>query len=503
MNRWLLRRQQTTLSSSSSFTTAASSSSSSHDALFDRMTQLLQHNCRLVVAVAGGGTHFASTLAATPGASQVLLEAVTLYDREAFCAFVGSTTTTTHINKFASMPAAQKAATAALQRALQWTVGPTTCARSNYSSLQQMPCTVGLACASQLNSNHTTTSTTSNSSSSQAFVVAQLPQGSVVQMRCTIPSCLHRREQDVQVAHAMLTCLEYALQLREDAYNNNNNNSQDSYATLWKQRLENVSVTTIYASLLEWTETITDTGEQRHVQITVPGCPVIDAARAILQQQQQQEKVMLLIPQQQQQQFKVIQGSVATLPPHSLIVPGSFNPPHIGHVQLALAALQAMPTAINPVIWFELSLTNADKPSLQPEAAVERVLQFFELAPQLQSCQWGVLLTNAPLFAQKVDLLQPMTASTQLTFCIGTDTLVRLLDPKYYQNSRDTMIATLEQLPCHFVAGGRVNSQNVFVTGEAALAELPRHVAAKFTLLPEFRVDISSTELREQTKKSN
>jgi nicotinic acid mononucleotide adenylyltransferase len=465
------------------------------------MEQLVNrtHKCRLVVAVAGGGSCMASTLAATPGASSLLMEAMTLYDRESFLAF---TTHHHHHHKpqqsklqYASMTAAQCAAVAALQRALYLTVGSTTCQRPQYRALSQMPYTIGLACASQLvTSNHT--------SSSLAHIVAQLPHGSSVQMTCSIPSSLSRRQQDVHVAHAMLSCLEYALQLRQDDYQDT-----ESAAALWKERIEQRGGTTRLASSgMEWMET-TEQGEERTVQIhTKSGCPVIYAAESIVTGQ---ESVVLLVPQNQQ--YSVIQGTVATLPPHSLVVPGSFNPPHSGHVQLALASLERLLSKIpNPVIWFELSLTNADKPALEPRAAVERIQQFWKLLPELQNYQWGILLTNAPLFAQKIDLLYPMTEKSKrhaypndnddLTFCIGTDTLVRLLDPKYYQNSRERMLTTLEELPCHFVAGGRVDPKqpNVFVTGEDAVAALPPHIAAKFTLLPEFRVDISSTELRRQ-----
>ncbi|GAX28702.1 hypothetical protein FisN_33Hh021 [Fistulifera solaris] len=485
-------RMTTALSSSISF-------DSDHEHLFDRMERHLREsaNCRLVVAVAGGGTFFASTLAATPGASSILMEAVTLYDRESFRTFTAQTSQQQEPKlQYASMHAAQRAATAAVQRALQFTVGSTTSQRPTYRALSQMPFTVGLACASQLRSEGKCT----------ANIVAHLPHGSSVQITFSIPTYLSRRHQDLQVAHAMLTCLEYAMQLREDDYQDTISN------TIWEDRLAmRLMVTKMESSGKEWTETLGH-GEEGRVQIhTQSKCPVIQAAESIVTGQ---ESVVLLVPQHEQ--YRVIQGSVATLPPHSLIVPGSFNPPHTGHVQLAVAAYRRLLSKTpNPVIWFELSLTNADKPALAPSVAVERIQQFWKLLPELQDYQWGVLLTNAPLFAQKIDLLYPMTGNSQrrprptssnddnddaLTFCVGTDTLVRLLDPKYYENSRERMLTTLEALPCHFVAGGRVDPKrpDVFVTGVEAVAELPAHVAAKFTLLPDFRVDISSTELRRQ-----
>ncbi|GAX23131.1 hypothetical protein FisN_33Lh021 [Fistulifera solaris] len=486
------RQRMTTLSSSTSF-------ESDQEYLFDRIERLVRQTpkCRLVVAVAGGGSFLASTLAATPGASSILMEAVTLYDRESFRTFTANHPPQQAKIQYASMMAAQSVATAALQRALQFAVGSTTCQRPTYRVLSQIPYTVGLACASQL-----VTHQPDDDDKSTAHIVAQLPHGSSVQITFSIPSSLSRRQQDVQVAHAMLSCLEYALQLREDDYQNTIKD------TIWKERLAMLPMfIELESSGREWTETMGH-GEERHVHICSQSkCPVMEAAESIVTGQ---ELVVLLVPLHEQ--YRVIQGSVATLPAHSLIVPGSFNPPHTGHVQLALAAAKSLLSKTpNPVIWFELSLTNADKPALAPAVAVERIQQFWKLLPELQDYQWGILLTNAPLFAQKIDLLYPMTERRKqrahpndddddLTFCIGTDTLIRLLDPKYYNNSREHMLTTLEELSCHFVAGGRVDPKQptVFVTGEDAVAELPPHIAAKFTLLPEFRVDISSTELRRQ-----
>lgn len=78
---------------------------------------------------------------------------------------------------------------------------------------------------------------------------------------------------------------------------------------------------------------------------------------------------------------------------------------------------------------------------------------------------WGLILTNAPLFKQKVDLLAPLQIAVNdiendgddenttdryadaLHFCIGMDALVRLIDPKYYSNSQDEMLHVLDSMP--------------------------------------------------------
>ena len=251
-----------------------------------------------------------------------------------------------------------------------------------------------------------------------------------------------------------------------------------------------------------------------------------------------------------------------TLPSDPLIFPGSFNPPHIGHAALAHAAVQAMTrkriseyqaaqqggesnesTDLVQEIWnaaapkegpppptllFELSLTNADKPAMEATEAVRRSNLFLTLqeeSAEVFPSDWGVLLTSAPLFLDKVRLLNPCIAPSAssfgtnmplaspprtITFVIGTDTMVRILNPKYYGGEMDNMIAAVREMQSegvHFVVGGRVEQMvdevtgrksSTFVTGEEALEGLPVDVKDIFTIIKEedFRVDISSTELR-------
>jgi hypothetical protein len=45
--------------------------------------------------------------------------------------------------------------------------------------------------------------------------------------------------------------------------------------------------------------------------------------------------------------------------------------------------------------WFDLLLTNADKPSLDPSDAVHRLEQFGTL--ENITAHWGIVLTNAPV----------------------------------------------------------------------------------------------------------
>jgi hypothetical protein len=227
------------------------------------------------------------------------------------------------------------------------------------------------------------------------------------------------------------------------------------------------------------------------------------------------------------------------LPPSSVVLPGSFNPIHEGHVQLAQAAADAVYQERN-VIWFELALTNADKPPLSVEEVQRRVQLFGDYFAQNQDdqngFQWGILLTNAPLFRRKVELLQPLmvpVAATShghgrdtadagidgliLDMVIGVDTLVRLVDPKYYDGSPEKMHQAIRSMPVRFVVGGRLaqtppeslapssSSFVSFATGHDQVTQLPHDLKSKFVLLTEdsFRVDLSSTEIRRKRENAD
>jgi hypothetical protein len=177
------------------------------------------------------------------------------------------------------------------------------------------------------------------------------------------------------------------------------------------------------------------------------------------------------------------------------LLPGSFNPIHEGHWHLAKTAekILGIPVA------FEMSVYNVDKPKMTVD----------EIRRRLEPFTWRamVALTRAPLFYDKAGLMQGSV------FVIGVDTAARIVAPRYYSHpplaaprgydNQEAMCRAMRQIRewgCRFLVAGRVDADGNFL--EAGNLELPGEFRDLFTGIPasEFRVDISSTELRHAEK---
>ena len=164
-----------------------------------------------------------------------------------------------------------------------------------------------------------------------------------------------------------------------------------------------------------------------------------------------------------------------------ILLSGSFNPLHEGHLGMA----QAASDLLGQPAGFELSAVNVDKPPLSPETILDRLAQF--------AGRYIVFASNAPTFVEKARLYEGVT------FVVGYDTAVRILHPRYYQDSEAEMLAALAEIRgCNgrFLVAGRADEDGTFRHLEDI--DMPTAVRDLFHPLPpnRFRRDISSTELR-------
>lgn len=167
-----------------------------------------------------------------------------------------------------------------------------------------------------------------------------------------------------------------------------------------------------------------------------------------------------------------------------IVFPGAFNPLHEAHQRMAAIASERLgaPTT------YELSIENVDKPLLDYIEIVDRVKRF--------PTGTLVALTRAPTFARKSAIFPGAT------FIVGADTIVRIADPKYYGHDlakRDEAIATIAEHDCRFLVFGRTADGEFKTLDQLAL---PPALLSLCEQIPEteFRWDLSSTQIRQQSR---
>ncbi len=159
---------------------------------------------------------------------------------------------------------------------------------------------------------------------------------------------------------------------------------------------------------------------------------------------------------------------------------GYFNPLHSGHQILASVAEHEL----NFQVYFELAISSIGKSVLTRDELTKRIMQFNGVAP--------LVLTNADMFYKKAILFNGVT------FVVGWDTAVRIIDPVYYSGDIVEMHSKLRSIMdanCRFLVAGRLHGDHFYTLDNM---NVPKEFEDMFISVPEdkFRIDLSSTDLR-------
>jgi nicotinic acid mononucleotide adenylyltransferase/nicotinamide mononucleotide (NMN) deamidase PncC len=154
-----------------------------------------------------------------------------------------------------------------------------------------------------------------------------------------------------------------------------------------------------------------------------------------------------------------------------LAFPGTFDPPHSGHLGMAVA-VEAL-TGTRPVMWI-----TAEPPHKPP-------VPFAELLRRARRLHgYDVLFSRGePLYIDKA------RRYPGCAFLIGSDSLVRLLDPKWGLDV-PALVKEFTELGTRFYVTSRVTDGTLLTLGD--IPDAPRHLCIEV----DGRWDVSSTELR-------
>lgn len=173
------------------------------------------------------------------------------------------------------------------------------------------------------------------------------------------------------------------------------------------------------------------------------------------------------------------------------VLPASFNPPTTAHEALVSEALDTI-NFDELLLITEARAVDKDICDAPLEERIQMLLILFGDDPRI-----SIGVSNRGLFFEKISPLRELyPADTEIHFIVGYDTMVRVLDPRYYPD-REASLRTLFSEARFLVANrGRCAEEQI---KELFRQEGNRHFADRISILKlaEDFADVSSTLARQ------
>lgn len=178
------------------------------------------------------------------------------------------------------------------------------------------------------------------------------------------------------------------------------------------------------------------------------------------------------------------------VPDRCLVLDAAFNPPTRAHQALALTGAEA---AGADGIFLQLAGANVDKGITGADLG-ERLVMLDAIASK--DPRFGVVACSHARFVDKADALRALCPETAFVFAIGYDTLVRLFDPKYY----DDMTGALNALfaAAEFAVANRGDDDEAVLDDYLATSPAADYAdRIHKAILPPGLADVSSSRVRD------
>lgn len=182
--------------------------------------------------------------------------------------------------------------------------------------------------------------------------------------------------------------------------------------------------------------------------------------------------------------FEMLEPNNVLQPCHGAnicVYPGSWNPIHDAHIKIHDTASDIL----DDIVYYELSSVNADK----------GCLDYFEINKRAKQFNVGFYVNDNPTFKSKVEYLKSL-GYNNITFIIGADTWVRILDSKYAGSFNKELYPFFKENNVKFLIFNRTGTaQEDLVWSKKVYAD----ILVQSEIAENFNFSLSSTEIRNKS----